>query len=368
MSLVLIAGTFPLHADDGVVIGPAVLPDLAAALRDPPEMNFCGEPVPLDDPPVRERWEKEMLLTLGDRPQVILWFKRAPRYFPYIERMLAEAGLPEDLKYIAIIESALRPHVGSPKGAIGFWQFLPGTGRNWGLRIDNRVDERRSLEAATAAAIDYLNALHAQFGSWALAAAAYNMGEAGLQAEIDRQGIADYYALYLPLETQRYLLRAVAAKMIFLDPGRYGFTVQPGDRWHPVDSERVAVTCTVETPLLVVARAAQTTFKTIKDLNPHIRGYFLAPGTYLLAMPAGAGAGFEERFALARDQWQADNPQSVYVVQPGDHLTAIADRYGVSLSDVILWNRLNPRRPIHPGDSLILYAPPPDDDPVAVEP
>lgn len=349
------------------VVTAAVLPDLAAALRPVAAVNFCGEPVPLDRPSVRERWEKEMLLTLWNRPQVILWLKRAPRYFPRIEAMLAAAGLPDDLKYIAVIESALRPHVGSSRGAVGFWQFTPETGRNWGLRVDDRVDERRSLEAATGAAIAYLAALHERFGAWALAAAAFNMGEAGLAAEIDHQGVSDYYGLYLSLETQNYLLRAVAAKMILSDPSRYGFDIRPADQWGPHATENVTLTCDAETPLRVVARAADSTFMTIKNFNPHIRGYFLAPGTYTLAMPEGVGKGFDERFSAALQTWRQSHPETVYVVQPGDHLTAIAERHGVSLNTIILWNRLNPGRPIHPGQTLILYAPS-ETDPVAQEP
>lgn len=344
-------------------VPPAALPDLMAALRHPPETTFCGEPVPLDRRPVRERWEKEMLLTLADRPQVILWFKRMDRYFPRIEAMLADAGLPDDLKYIAIIESALRPHAGSSKGAIGYWQFLRSTGRNWGLRIDDRVDERRRLAAATAAAIDYLSALYRQFGAWSLAAAAYNMGEAGLQAAIDRQGDDDYYELYLPLETQRYVLRAVCAKMIITAPGRYGFTVLPQDPWAPLPAAPVRVDCDAETPLAVVAEAAGVSFKTLKDLNPHIRGYFLAPGTYDLDMPPGAVDRFSERFPAALAKWRLDHAEIVYEVQTGDHLTAIADRHGVTLNDIVMWNRIDPRRAIHPGDTLILYAPDRDDAP-----
>lgn len=365
--LMLFSATAATAAGGGEVAMPAVLPELAAAVRGVPEVDFCGERVPLDRPQVRERWEKEMLLTLWDRPQVILWLKRAPRYFPRIEAILAKAGLPDDLKYIAVIESALRPHVGSPRGAIGFWQFIPETGRNWGLRIDSRVDERRSLDGATAAAAAYLKALHEQFGSWTLAAAAFNMGEAGLQTEIEQQESSDYYDLYLSLETQRYLLRAVAAKMIFSNPIVYGFDIRPADQWRPQATETVTLTCDTETPLLAVAKAADITFKTLKDLNPHIRGYFLAPGTYTLAVPAGAETVFLERYDAVLQQWRQRHPEIVYTVRPGDHLTAIAEAHGVSLNHIILWNRLNPRRPIHPGDTLILYTPP-ETDPVAEEP
>ena len=134
----------------------AILP-LLESLRLEQPLSFCGEAVPLEDPEVRERMEKELLLSLWDRDQAILWLKRSTRYLPDIEAMLSEAGLPDDLKYIALAESALRPHVGSPKGAIGFWQFLPATGRLYGLTINDQIDQRRSLIASTKAAVSYFS-------------------------------------------------------------------------------------------------------------------------------------------------------------------------------------------------------------------
>ena len=139
--------------------GEMIVPRLEESLRLMQSLDFCGEPVPLDDPDVRERMEKEMLLSLWDRDQAVLWLKRSTRYLPYIEKMLAKAGLPDDLKYIAIAESALRPHVGSPKGAIGFWQFLPETGRRYGLTVNDDVDQRRNLHFSTRAATKYFSVI-----------------------------------------------------------------------------------------------------------------------------------------------------------------------------------------------------------------
>ena len=133
---------------------------------------------------------------------------------------MKENGLPDDIKYIAVAESALRPHAGSSKGAMGFWQFMADTGRKYGLTINAYVDERRNIFASTAAAIRYLNELHQKFGSWELAAAAYNMGEEGLQAEILEQDTNNYYQLYLPLETQRYIFRILSVKLILLKPDK----------------------------------------------------------------------------------------------------------------------------------------------------
>ncbi len=196
--LALVIGVMPVsgHANSGMI-------DMVAAVRFQEPIDFCGEAVPLESASVRERFEKEMLLSLWDRDQAVLWLKRSTRFLPVIEALLAEAGVPDDLKYVAVAESALRPHAGSPKGAIGFWQFLADTGRKYGLTINARIDERRNLWTSTRAAIRYLQKLYADFGSWSLAVAAFNMGEEGLKAEILAQDQKDFYRLYLPLETQR---------------------------------------------------------------------------------------------------------------------------------------------------------------------
>ena len=192
-------------------------PSLVASLRIDTPLEFCNERVPLEIQEVRERLEKELLLTLWDRPQVILWLKRSHRYFPYIEEMLQKSGLPDDLKFVPVAESALRPHARSSKGATGFWQFMRHTGRQYGLTINRRIDERRNIFPSTKAAIRYLKDLYNIFGSWSLAAAAYNMGEVGLAREIKEQGTDNYYNLYLPLETQRYLFRIISIKLILSD-------------------------------------------------------------------------------------------------------------------------------------------------------
>ena len=144
-------------------------------------LDFCGEAVPLDNPDVRERMERELLISAWNYPQVILWMKRSGRYMPYIEKMLRENKMPEDLKFVAIAESALRNYAGSSKGAKGVWQFMEGTGMQYHLKVDDDFDERRSFFAATRAALNYLKDLYGMFGSWTLAEAAYNMGESGLQ-------------------------------------------------------------------------------------------------------------------------------------------------------------------------------------------
>ncbi|MGD8367001.1 MAG: transglycosylase SLT domain-containing protein [Desulfobacterales bacterium] len=333
----------------------AEIPDLAAALSEISHADFCGEPVPFDNPDVRERFEKEMLLSLWNRPQVLLWLKRSDRYLGVIETILAEQGMPGDLKYIAVIESALRPHAGSRKGAIGFWQFLADTARRYGLTVDARRDERRNIFDSTRAAAAYFSELHQRFGSWTMAAAAYNLGEERLAAEIAEQGVDRYYDLYLPLETQRYVLQVVSAKLILEAPERYGFFLPPENRWRPLSFDQVRVECQQETPLRLVAAAAGTTFKRIKDLNPEIRGHSLGPGAVDIRVPSPSPASFAQRFESLQAEYLADSQRRLYVVREGDNLSLIADRFGVSLSSLLIWNRIDPTRTIHPGDRLFVY-------------
>lgn len=316
---------------------------------------FCGEPVPMKHRDVSERFEKELLLTLWDRPQVVLWLKRSRRYLPYIEKTLAEHHLPEDLKFVAIAESALRPHAGSRRGAVGFWQFMAGTGRKYGLVINARKDERRNILASTQAAVAYFKELYREFGSWTLVAAAFNMGEEGLLAEILEQGTRDYYQLYLPLETQRFVFRLLSIKLIFENPGKYGFNLQETDYYPPLSFDRVEITSYEETPLRLVARAAGTYFKVIKDLNPEIRGHYLPAGSHTLLIPKGASAGFQDRYQRYVKEFQAAQKERIYVVREGDNLSAIAERFDIPLQAILIWNRLDLKRPIHPGDRLVIY-------------
>ena len=330
-------------------------PGLIPRVRISGPLDFCGETVALENQDVRERLEKELLLTLWDRPQVALWIKRSGRYLPIIEKMLREHDMPEDLKYVAIIESALRPHAGSRKGAIGFWQFMEATGLNYGLEINSEKDQRRNIFYSTQAAITYFKELYDLLGSWTLSAAAYNMGEQGLQSEVLAQHTHDYYDLYLPLETQRYVLRIIAAKIILSEPETYGFQFTREDLYPPLQFERLKLHCFQETPISLIAQAANTSFKQIKDLNPEIRGHFFAAGSHWILIPRGAADGFQERFKLLVERWKAENKESFYVVKEGDNLSIIAERFNVPLPALIIWNRLEKNKHIYPGDRLVIY-------------
>lgn len=324
---------------------------------------FCGEPMPLDDEDVRERLEKEFLLITQDRAQVILWLKRSKRYLTQIEAMLKENDMPPDLQYVAVIESSLLPHAGSSKGAMGFWQFLGPVGRKFGLTVDTHIDERRNLAASTAAAIRYLTKLRELLGAWTLAVAAYNMGENGLLSAISEQGTTDYYKLYLPLETQRFIFRIICVKMILSDPAAFGFDLEEEEYYPPVECDNITLTCRHHTPIRLVATAADTYYKMIKDLNPEIRGGVLPPGDYRLLIPKGKAEGFHPRFNELVEKMRAAQTELNYTVQSGDTLSGIADRFRVPLSSLVIWNRIDRNRPIHPGDRLTVFQSVSSDEP-----
>lgn len=344
------------------------IPSLLACLRSVRHLDLCREPVPMDMPEVRESLERELLLTLWNRDQVLILLKRAPRYFPMIQAMLREAGMPEDLKYVVVAESAFRTRARSSKGAAGFWQFMPETGKNYGLSVTERTDERHHLENATKAALEYLRRLREMFPTWSLALAAYNMGENGLKAQIVEQGVEDYYRLYLPLETERYVFRILAIKVIFSNPEGFGFRLLPEDLYPPLETEIVTLECPSEIPLRIVAEAGKTYYKKLKELNPEILGSSLPKGTHTLRFPKGSANGIRARFqtlvqayvpAPQRRERPAQSRESeekvLYEVKKGDTLSSIARRFDVPMSSLSRWNRLDPGRAIRPGDRLIIH-------------
>jgi hypothetical protein len=333
----------------------AHLPSLISSLKLSAPLSFCDERVPIEIREVRERLEKELLLTLWDRPQVILWLKRSTRYLPYIEKMLKESNIPEDLKYIPIAESALRPHIGSIKGAIGFWQFMIQTGQRYGLIINEHIDERRNLFASTQAAIRYLKDINKTMGSWTLAAAAFNMGEQGIEAEILEQGTDDYYHLYLPIETQRFILRILSIKMIFSNPERYGFYLSEEDYYPPLEFDQIHLNCFQDIPIRIIAQAAKTHFKVIKGLNPEIRGHYLTTGGHTILIPKGSSKDFHYRYQDLFKHWLGLKKDRIYFVKEGDSLSSIADRFNIPLAALLIWNKLDLKAHIYPGDRLIIY-------------
>jgi membrane-bound lytic murein transglycosylase D len=326
----------------------------AIKINDP--LTFCNEPVPLSETDIKERLEREMLLALDNNDDVILWLKRANRFFPYIEKVLKEKSLPDDLKYIAIAESALKPHATSNKGAAGYWQFIESTGIKYGMEVSNDIDERRNIISSTEAAANYFKDLYALFGSWTLAAAAYNMGEEGLKTELLMQKVNNYYQLYLNQETQRYIFRILAAKIIMSNPEKYGYHLASEDLYTAEQFDLLEITVSEAVPLYIIAQAAETYFKVIKDINPHLKSYYLPVGKYKLMIPQGAAMGFAERFENIRSQWLTEKKERIYIVKKGDNLSSVAARFNVPVKAIMIWNGVTNDKKIVPGDKLIIFS------------
>lgn len=232
----------------------------------PDTIKFAGELVPMDVYYVREALDREILSNMYWHTNTILNMKRAYRHFPVIEPILKKHGVPSDLKYLAVIESGLL-NVTSPAKAQGYWQFIKATGKKYGLEITDEVDMRNSLEASTEAACKFLKALYAQFGSWTLAAAAYNCGENGLQRQINLQSVNNYYDLRLNSETARYVYRIVAVKLIMQDPQSYGFNLRYRDMYPQIPYRTVELKGQ-NVDLYDFAKDNGTTYKMLREMNP----------------------------------------------------------------------------------------------------
>lgn len=321
--------------------------------RLPESITFAGEPVPLDQWDVAERLEREFYTALGSPAQVILWLKRSARYFPYIEAELRRSGLPEDLKYVAVVESSLLPRAYSWAHASGIWQFIAETARAYGLRVSASWDERRDPARSTAAALAHLRDLYARFKDWPLALAAYNAGEARVRDASSRQGVSTYYQLALPLETERYFFRILAAMLILEDPARYGFEVPLEERYSAHATEVIPLRVVGHVTVSEIAAAAGSFYREIKDLNPAIMGDAVPAGRYDLRIPEGRRAEFEAALPGLERTMAARAVQRLrYRVKTGDTLGDIARSHGVSVTQIRQWNPATRGSFIYPGQVL----------------
>ncbi|MCI5056273.1 MAG: lytic transglycosylase domain-containing protein [Flavobacteriales bacterium] len=240
------------------------------SLAHPSEPDFCGEKVPLEREDVKESLDRELLVNTYWQSQTLLFIKRVNKWFPTIEKILEKNNVPDDFKYLALIESGLT-NVTSPAGAKGFWQFMKGAGEEYGLTINSEVDERYHVEKATQAACDYLNEAYKKFdNNWTLAAASYNMGMAGLKKQLERQATDNYYDLVLGEETSRYVFRIVAIKEILGNYEDYGFNVRKEDLYILEPTTEISVDSTV-TNWAMFAQNQGFNYKILKYHNPWLR-------------------------------------------------------------------------------------------------
>ena len=324
--------------------------------KTPGSLDFCGEPVPLQRREVWERLDKQFLLALNREAQVILWLKRSRQYFPSIEEELKKRGLPDDLKYLAVAESDLNKYALSPSGAAGTWQFMKQTGTRFGLAREEWSDQRYSFVKSTTAALNYLSALHEQFGQWMLAAAAYNCGEERLAREIEEQNTEQYVDLSLPKETEEYLFRIMAIKIILSNPAQYGFMLEESECYLPGDAEEVEISLPGMFHMRIIAEAAKTNYRTIKELNPDLRGYYLPKGNHRLFIPGSAVVGFNQRLSAALAE-AGKGMRTIYMVRKGDTLSAIAGKLDIPLEKLLQWNNSAGSDVLYLGQKLIYYRP-----------
>ena len=244
------------------------------ALTIPTQLSFAGEDVPINRSDVKESFDRELLVNTYWQSQTMLFIKRSHKWFPVIEPILKENGVPDDFKYLALIESGLTQII-SPAGATGFWQFLKPAAREYGLEVNNEIDERYHVEKATKAACLYIKDAYQKFnGSWTLAAASYNVGRAGVQKQLDRQKTDNYYDLVLNEETARYLFRILAAKEILSNPIKYGFYFRRKDLYSREATKAIQIDSSV-TDLANFAINIGITYKSLKDYNPWLRQNFV---------------------------------------------------------------------------------------------
>jgi hypothetical protein len=233
----------------------------------PVETTFCGEKVPLEYFDVRESLSRELNSLSYWHSSMIYTIQLAGRYMGVIENMLNRHGIPDDMKYLCVAESNLQ-NVVSPARAAGFWQFLPGTAKEFGLQITPEIDERYNLEKATKAACEYLKMAYNKFGNWTLAAASYNVGMTHIANQVTSQKQKSYYDLQLNQETIRYVYRAVAYKLVMTDPEKYGFCISPKSIYEPLIYKEIDVTGPVD--WIVFSEKHDTNYKILKIFNPWI--------------------------------------------------------------------------------------------------
>lgn len=279
-------------SDEGVLetaayAEPDMQPFPAISFDVPANITFAGEPVPLDIPDVRERLDKELQINSYLHSNTIFLIKRANRWLPQMQEILRRYNIPDDFKYLPLIESNLL-NVTSPRDAVGYWQILEDSGKEYGLEISREVDERYDPLKATEAACKYLSKAYRKFGNWALVAASYNRGMGGVQRALDDQHVESYYDLYLNDETSRYVFRILAIKEIIENPAKYGFRIDKRHLYHEEKLRYVEVDQTINS-LVNFARVQGTNYKLLKRHNPWLRDEKLTikkGKRYFIAIPA----------------------------------------------------------------------------------
>jgi len=283
---------------------------MAEACSIPEEMIFAGEPVPLQNFDTRESLDRELLVNAYWHSRTLLVLKKTKRYFAVIEPILEKYGIPEDFKYIPLAESGFENST-SPVGAVGVWQFLESTGKEYGLEVNNEVDERYHLEKSTEAACKFFLESYALYKNWTLAAASYNVGRKGINNQIERQQVNNYYDLLLNEETARYVFRILAFKLITQNPQQFGFHLGNEDYYPPLPLYEVKVDTGISNMADFASRYS-INYKLLKLFNPWLRESFLtnkSGKTYLIKIPEGSKRNYADFAAGINEEFNGGNPQ-----------------------------------------------------------
>lgn len=297
------------------VLGDKELPQskvaaLAVSPEAPEAVNFADETIRLDRADLRERMDREITAFTYSHQLTLLMIKRANRYFPVVEPILKECGVPEDLKYLMVIESNLSPLAKSPAGAAGMWQFMQATGRKYGLEVNENIDERYNLEKATRAACAYLKESYEMYGDWMTVAASYNAGQNGISRRLEQQGVTNAMNLWLVEETSRYMFRILAAKTVLENPKAYGFVLRRAQLYPYIPPKTIVTTTEQIDDLTAFAKKHGVTVAQLKEENPWLREYTMnnkSGRTYRLRIPDAAALRYDPNKTKAHNpDWVTD--------------------------------------------------------------
>ncbi len=351
---------FSYNKQDGNNIGYSITNTIINSANQAPylprELSFAGEKVPLHDFEVRERMDQEILINTFRHAKTWMNLKRANRFFPLIEPILEKYKIPNDFKYLCVIESDLTNAV-SPANAVGFWQILKGTALQYGLEVNDEYDERYDVEKSTEAACKYLIDAYKKFGNWTLAAASYNMGMGGLSKKITEQRVDNYYDLYLNQETSKYVFRILAIKLIFENPSLYGFNVTRENLYPQLSFTKVVVNHSIPN-LVDFAIENNTNYKLLRYLNPSIRSNRLhnpSGKVYEIRIPNDAFFNYEQLKAESKYIFDVENQNTFHLYKTGDNesIEAIAAKFKISPEILEALNN-QPRKKILPKGWLIV--------------
>lgn len=270
----------------------------------PSSVTFCGKSIDLTRYDRYERMDRELLAFTYMHSTSIQMIKKANRYFPIVEPILKANGVPDDFKYLMVIESNLNPNARSGAGAAGLWQFMQTTGREYGLEVNKNIDERYHVEKATEAACKYLKDAYDKYQDWIAVAASYNAGQARISAQFEKQQVDDMLDLFLVEETARYVYRIIAAKIMFSNPSAFGFRLRTKDLYMPIPYKEVSVDTGISN-LAEWAKKQGITYALLKNMNPWLRDNFLqnvSKRTYTLKIPTAEGMKHDPKKVKAHDK------------------------------------------------------------------